>query len=146
MYMINKLIIFIIAFNIYSAATITGSVYDAKNGTSLIGANVYLENTPYGSSSNLDGQYIINNIPKNNSYTIIVTYLGYKKYTEEIDLFVDGEVLSLDIMLEPTKIKVKAAEIVGRKSWKEAAKTGRDNWRRIEVWIWLFILVHFNIF
>ncbi len=114
MYMINKLIIFIIAINVYFSVTITGSVYDAQNGTSLIGANVYLENTPYGSSSNLDGQYIINNIPKNNSYTIIVTYLGYKKYTEEIDLFVDGEVLSLDIMLEPTKIKVKAAEIIGR--------------------------------
>ena len=93
---------------------IRGKVYDENNGNPLIGANVYLENTSFGGSCNVDGQYIITDIPNNQTYTIVVKYLGYEKFTKEITLN-NNEVFDLDIPLTPTNIKVKATEIVGNK-------------------------------
>jgi len=94
------------------AATIRGKVYDENNGNPLIGANVYLENTSLGGSTNIDGQYIITDIPNNSSYTITIKYLGYEQFSQEVSLF-DKELVDLDIMLSPSNIKVKGAEIVG---------------------------------
>ena len=99
-----------LAFNF--SATIRGKIYDQNSGNTLVGANVYLENTSLGGSTNVDGQYIITDIPNNSNYTITVKYLGYKEYSQEINLF-DKELLDLDIMLSPSNIKVKGAEIIG---------------------------------
>ena len=110
--MIKKILILFCIINLCLAATIKGKVYDETNGNPLIGANVYLEGTALGGSTNVDGQYIITDVPKNKSYIISVKYLGYKKFDEAINLF-DKELIDLDIMLSPSNIKVKGAEIVG---------------------------------
>ena len=110
--MIKRILILFCIINLCLAGAIRGKVYDENNGNPLIGANIHLKNTSFGSSSNVDGQYIITDVPKNQTYTIIVKYLGYKKFTQEISLF-DKEVLDLDIMLSPTNIKVKGTEIIG---------------------------------
>jgi len=107
-----KIFICSIFFVLNFAATIRGKVYDENNGNPLIGANVYLENTSLGGSTNVDGQYIITDIPNNSSYTITIKYLGYEQFTQEVNLF-DKELVDLDIMLSPSNIKVKGAEIVG---------------------------------
>ena len=65
------------------SATIRGKIYDQNSGNALVGANVYLENTSLGGSTNVDGQYIITDIPNNSNYTITVKYLGYKEYSQE---------------------------------------------------------------
>tara|TARA_B100000676_G_scaffold306919_1_gene364164 strand:- start:12283 stop:16620 length:4338 start_codon:yes stop_codon:yes gene_type:complete len=107
-----KIFILFVLFTLNFSATIRGKVYDENNGSPLIGANVYLDNTSLGGSTNVDGQYIITDIPNNSSYTITVKYLGYKQFTQEINLF-DKELIDLDISLSPSNIKVKGAEIVG---------------------------------
>ena len=70
-----------------------------------------MENTSLGGSTNVDGQYIITDIPNNSNYTITVKYLGYKEYSQEINLF-DKELLDLDIMLSPSNIKVKVQRLL----------------------------------
>ena len=66
-------------------ATISGFVYDAANGEALIGANVYLEKTQIGGSTNSSGYFVIPRIPFG-QYALVVHYLGYQAHVEEISL------------------------------------------------------------
>ena len=110
--MIKNILILLCLLSLSLATAIKGKVYDENNGTPLVGANVYLEDTSFGGSSSVDGQYIIINVPQNQTYTIVVKYLGYKQFSKEIILN-NNEIFDLDIPLSPTNIKVKATEIVG---------------------------------
>ncbi len=58
--------------------SIKGVITDKKTKETIIGANVYLEGTTIGSTTNLDGQYEIRNI-KPGVYTIIVSFISYKQ-------------------------------------------------------------------
>lgn len=60
-----------------STGTLSGRVTDARSGEPLIGANVGLEGTTRGASTNTDGEYTIRDIPVGN-YTVVVTYVGYE--------------------------------------------------------------------
>mgnify|MGYP002356565957 FL=1 len=58
--------------------SIKGVITDKKTKETIIGANVYLEGTTIGSTTNLDGQYEIRNI-KPGVYTIVVSFISYKQ-------------------------------------------------------------------
>lgn len=78
--------------------TVVGRVLDAKNKEPMVGVNVYLENTGYGSSTNIDGNYSIQNVPPG-KYNLIVSYVGYKKFEKKIEI--NGEkVIHIDVELE----------------------------------------------
>jgi outer membrane receptor for ferrienterochelin and colicin len=57
---------------------ITGKVTDAATREELVGANVSLEGTSYGASTNVDGEYVIIKVPSG-IYTIVATYMGYRR-------------------------------------------------------------------
>lgn len=56
--------------------TIRGFVYEKETGEPVIFTNVLLENTSYGSATDVNGYYVISKIPLG-EYTIQVTNLGY---------------------------------------------------------------------
>ena len=64
------------------AAGITGKVFgtitDASTGEPLIGCNVILQGTSFGAATNLDGTYIVINIPPG-KYTVTASMIGYAK-------------------------------------------------------------------
>lgn len=59
---------------------IYGMVKDAKTSEPLIGVNIILEGTEKGATTDLDGKYILENVPPG-SYNISASYLGYTTYT-----------------------------------------------------------------
>ena len=63
-------------------AGITGKVFgtitDASTGEPLIGCNVILQGTSFGAATNLDGTYIIINVPPG-KYTLTASMIGYAK-------------------------------------------------------------------
>ncbi len=59
-----------------AAATISGFVTDVESGEALAGANVYLQDLDLGAAANLDGYYVINNVPPGVD-TLLVSYIGY---------------------------------------------------------------------
>ncbi len=67
--MFNKAVIFLVIIGSAllaqekKSSTLSGFVYDASDGEALIGANIYLENTTIGGSTNLSGYYIIPDVP-----------------------------------------------------------------------------------
>jgi len=76
--------IFLFSLSVQAQDTgkIKGLVTD-KNGEPLIGANVTLEGTILGASTDADGAYFISGIPAG-TYTVVVQYIGYRKATKKV--------------------------------------------------------------
>ncbi len=78
------LIILLIAFTLPALAQsgkVVGKVTDLETGEPLIGANILISGTNFGAATNVDGQFIILNVPPN-TYTIVARYIGYKEVTK----------------------------------------------------------------
>ncbi|RMD93115.1 MAG: hypothetical protein D6814_16075, partial [Calditrichaeota bacterium] len=67
------------ASSVFAGTTgkIAGTVTDAKSGSPLPGANVVIEGTTFGASSDENGRYFILNVPPGR-YTVKATFIGYK--------------------------------------------------------------------
>ncbi|MCX7696942.1 MAG: TonB-dependent receptor [Bacteroidales bacterium] len=59
---------------------ITGKVYDNNTREPLIGATVFMLGSSIGTSTDTDGSFILDNLKKG-TYTLVVTFLGYKSDT-----------------------------------------------------------------
>jgi nitroreductase len=82
----TTLIIFFSICNLSGqTAIIRGFVYEKETGEPVIFTNVYLANTTFGSATDVNGYYIISNIPSGN-YELMVTYLGYDTLRMSITL------------------------------------------------------------
>ncbi len=93
---------------------ISGVVKDADTGEALPGANVIVEGTTFGASTDLEGFYSIINVPPG-VYTIKVIYVGYaeqviKNVKVEIDL-----TTTLNISLSSTVLSTEAVEIIAER-------------------------------
>jgi len=97
-------IIFIIFFqfiisSLYGGTTgkIAGVLTDAETGEGLLGANVYLEGTSLGAATDLNGDFVILNIPPG-SYIIVASMIGYQ----------DQRILDLKVSIDfTTKLELK---------------------------------------
>ena len=78
--------------------SLSGFVYDAADGETLIGANVYLEEMRIGSISSVNGYFVIPRIPPG-QYTLVGGFIGYKTYRQKVEVGIDGN-RKLDIPLE----------------------------------------------
>lgn len=58
--------------------TISGKLIDADTGDPLIGATILLSGTQKGTTSDIDGNFILESVPKGEQ-KIIITYLGYQE-------------------------------------------------------------------
>jgi outer membrane receptor protein involved in Fe transport len=55
---------------------IAGRIVDAASGEPLIGANIMVEGTNLGASTDMDGYYFVVNVPPGR-YTLVIQYVGY---------------------------------------------------------------------
>jgi len=76
------------------SGNIAGMVLDKVTGDPLSGANVFLEGTAMGGSTDLEGEYVILNVPAG-SYNLTVSYIGYKDTTVSITVATDETVYQL---------------------------------------------------
>ncbi len=86
-------------------ASVGGFVYDAANGEALIGANVYIEGTLIGSSTNVSGYYVIPKVPPG-SYTLVFHYIGYKVIKRDFAVAV-GDEKTITVSLEEQNIELQ---------------------------------------
>ena len=76
------LVMFTPLFIFAQTGKIVGIVTDAQSGEQLIGANIIVVGTNLGAATNLNGEYLILNVPPG-SYTIIARYVGYREVKYE---------------------------------------------------------------
>ncbi|HYX09543.1 MAG TPA: carboxypeptidase-like regulatory domain-containing protein, partial [Bacteroidales bacterium] len=81
--------------------SIKGKVTDASNGNALPGANVYIPKLNVGAATGVNGTYVISSVP-NGTYTLTVTYIGYKKYSTKVE--VTGQNVTLNVKLQPSNV------------------------------------------
>ena len=91
--------------------TISGTVTDGETGETMPGVNVIIRGTSFGASTNIDGEYTIDNI-RPGDYTIEVSFIGYerKAYTG-IQVFA-GENTELDAEISPVTYEAGEEVIV----------------------------------
>ncbi|WP_452227172.1 TonB-dependent receptor [Lacinutrix cladophorae] len=84
-----KLIYFIVIL-FYGSTIVAQSIYNVEgkvisNGEPLSFANIYIENTTKGSTTDENGHFLIKNLEKGN-YTIIASFTGYKTQKKTIHI------------------------------------------------------------
>lgn len=93
---------------------LVGNVIDLETGEPLIGANIIIEGTNLGAATNVDGEYIILNVPPG-TYTIIGKYIGYKDVTQS-NIKVSGNLTTeVDFSLPSETYELGIVEIVAPK-------------------------------
>jgi len=83
---------------INAQCVITGQVTD-ENGEALIGANVSIPNTNYGTSSNTNGIYTLDGLAPG-KYTVEVTYVGFERAKRITSVVADSPKTIMHIQLE----------------------------------------------
>ncbi len=93
------------------AQTIKGRVADAITGEPLVGASVKLDGTKFTTLVKLDGSFSFTKIPAG-TYTVIVSYAGYKKpATENTITVTDNQTKTVAISLEPVAMQLESVTI-----------------------------------
>ncbi len=105
-----KIILILILFNnnLFASYSISGIIRSSDDNETIIGANLSLESTKKGATTDKNGYYIINGV-ESGTYKLEITYIGYKKFIQEIKI---SDNLRLDIKLDPSS--VMSDEIVVR--------------------------------
>jgi len=89
--------------------TIRGFVYDKSTGEPVIFTNVYLYQTSFGSSTDVNGYFIITKVPVGD-YTLVVSYLGYD--TLRIPVSISGaEIISKQLYIQESAITLRTIDI-----------------------------------
>ncbi len=76
------LLIFLVSFTSigFGQGSIAGKITDSKTGEAIIGANVIIQGTVIGAATNIDGDFLINNV-KEGTYTLQISSVMYKTHS-----------------------------------------------------------------
>jgi len=95
-----------------TSADVKGRVFDRETKDPLPGANVLVKGTSIGASSDINGNFVIRNVPVG-PQTLLVTYVGYKSISIGITLK-EGEQLQQDVYMEPTTLTGETVTITAQ--------------------------------
>ncbi len=96
---------------------IAGQVTNSDTKEGLAGANVVLEGTSHGASTNEDGMFYIGNLPAGD-YSVAVYFVGYAKQTQKVKVN-PGEKVILNFTLQPSLMDLDAIVVTGNISARE---------------------------
>lgn len=102
-------------------AALDGFITDASNGETLISANILVEGTLRGGTSNLSGYYAVSGIEPG-TYTIRFSYIGFDTVTREVT-FSAGESVRLDVELLVSKELLDAIEVSAERITEEEIRS-----------------------
>ena len=92
---------------------ISGFVTDSASGESLIGANVFLQETGQGMATDINGYYIVQEITPGN-YTIMVSYIGFDVFRQPLSIMEDQSV-KINIALVEQVVELTGVEVTAEK-------------------------------
>lgn len=119
------LALFFLPTLIYASTTgkLSGIVLDKGTNEPLVGVNITLEGTTLGASTDLDGYYVILNVPAG-IYTVSFSYIGYQSISYENIRVVPDITKRLDVSMEETSLELgEVVVVVADRPFFEAAAT-----------------------
>ncbi len=88
---------------------IKGTIVAARDGSPLIGANIFLKESKQGAATDLKGKYFIKDVSAG-KYEIVAQYIGYSTFVKNIEVKADS-ILIVDIEMEIELVESKAITI-----------------------------------
>ena len=101
--------------------TIQGEVLDSLTEVTLVGVNIYLKNTKYGTVSDANGFYTLS-VPEG-SYLLIFSYVGYKQ--KEIEVILNRN-LTFNVVLNPVETPIEEVQIIAQRKFFGNMEYGRE--------------------
>ncbi|MBI1933110.1 MAG: TonB-dependent receptor [Ignavibacteriales bacterium] len=99
--------------NIFSqSGALKGKVFDGSTKEALFGANLIIKGTNIGSATDMEGNYIIRNVPSG-SQTLEISYIGYNPKTVKINI-VENKTIDLNIILDYKVIEGEIVVVTGQ--------------------------------
>lgn len=95
--------------------TITGTITDKKTRETIVGASVVIQGTTIGAGSDLNGVYRINSV-KPGTYSIVVSFISYKKQVVDNVKVVKGKPTELNFELEEDIATIAGVTVTAKKT------------------------------
>ncbi len=119
---LRQKLIFLLGFLLFSSLVyagstgkIAGTVIDAQTGDPLPFANVFVEGTSLGAATDLDGNFVILNVPPG-VYSVTASVVGYQKQTiKNVRVNVDFTT-RLEFKLNPGSVEMAAVVVEGERN------------------------------
>jgi TonB-dependent receptor len=113
------LVLTLLPVSAVASGLIRGRVLDRDSGDPLPGANVVVQNTSIGAPTDLDGKYVLREVPAG-TMTLRVSYIGYLAVTREVTL-VDDQTLEQDFRLVAQAITGETVVVTAQAQGQNAA-------------------------
>ncbi len=110
---------------------ISGHVRDKATNGPLIGANIVIKGTKLGSTTNLDGEYFVLNVPPG-SHEISASYLGYQTTTQRGVIINNNRTSTVDFSLTETSVTAAEVIVMAQRPEVEKEKTSTSDIIRSE--------------
>ncbi len=108
------LYIFLFPGTVFSqAGSIKGTIKDSFTGEGLIGANILIQGTTRGTTTDLDGNFLLNNL-QNGSYNLVIGYVSYEQQIQRVSIN-KGETVELTVKLVPSSLELGEVKVVANK-------------------------------
>lgn len=117
-------ILFIVAFFLSTSVwaqknvTLSGHIYDQKDGASIIGASIYFPELQKGVTTNAHGFYSIS--IREGNHAVLIRYIGYQTIDTVLNFSAD---LQLDFKLHPSGIQLNEVVITDRRADENVSST-----------------------
>lgn len=108
-------LILLIHISLFAGVTgkLVGKVTDTRSGEALIGANILIEGTNLGGATDVEGKFLILNIPPG-TYQVKVSFIGYESLTiNQVKVVVD-QTTSLPVELRQGSVEVQEIIVIAR--------------------------------
>jgi outer membrane receptor protein involved in Fe transport len=101
------LIVSLISTFIFGGTTgkLSGVIKDADTGEPLVGANIIIEGTSFGAATNINGEYVILNIPPGR-YNVKISYIGYETVLMQNVVIIVDQTTNLSVEIKSQSVQV----------------------------------------
>ena len=108
---------------VYTTATVSGTVVDKETGEPIAGAHAFLGATMIGTTTDSVGSFHLSNVPRG-VHTIWISMIGYEPKSQRFILG-DKPQFAFDVALEPMILEMDEVTISARmdRRWKKRMKT-----------------------
>lgn len=104
--------------------TLTGTVVDSKSSEMLIGANIRIQGTTIGASSDKDGKFTILATLSPGVYKLTVSFVNYRSKVQEVNLGSEAVVEAGRIALEEDVMQLQEVVVTGTGTAVEKERLG----------------------
>jgi iron complex outermembrane receptor protein len=116
------LLLFAISTAFAQTATIRGTVKDKSTGETMPGANVLIKGTLIGTSTDFDGNYVLENAPVG-EVEVEASFVGFLPQDQKVTLTA-GQTLTLNFDLDVDAVILEETIVIGYGVQKKSDKTG----------------------